>query len=316
MFLSVIIPTKNRAAMLADLLESIGDQILAPDEFEVIIVDNGSDDQTKTVWKSYQAQIKNLNYVFESQPGLHRGRHAGLRAATGDILVFADDDIQAFPTWLQGIAEAFENKNVMLAGGKCLPLFESQPPPWLDHLWQKQNSDGQILPFLSLLDLGDAIKEVSPCHVFGCNFSIRKHILLEAEGFHPDAMPPQLIRYRGDGETYVSQYISKRNCHALYHPKASVYHRVSNERITESYFCHRAYIQGISDSYTQLRNGGFRYHWTNLALRTIKRLPGLCANRLKARAFKAYIKGYRFHRREVRRDPKLQDWVNLKNYLE
>ena len=89
MFLSVVIPTKNRAAMLDDLLESIKNQTLAPDKFEVIIVDNGSDDKTKVVWESYQEQIQNLSYVFENQPGLHRGRHAGLRAATGDFLVFA-----------------------------------------------------------------------------------------------------------------------------------------------------------------------------------------------------------------------------------
>jgi glycosyltransferase involved in cell wall biosynthesis len=315
MFLSVIIPTNNRVAMLDDLLESIRNQIFTPDKFEVIIADNGSDEQTKVIWESYQEQINNLYYVFESQPGLHRGRHAGLRAAKGDILVFADDDIRALPTWLEGIAEAFESKNVMLVGGKCLPLFESQPPLWLDRLWQKKSSDGQILPFLSLLDFGDSIKKISPHYVFGCNFSIRKHILLEAGGFHPDAMPPDLIRYRGDGETYVSQYISKKKYQAIYHPKASVYHRVSNERMTEPYFCHRSYIQGISDSYTQIRNGGFRYHWITLALRTIKRLPRFFTNSLQAKAFKSYIKGYYFHRREVRRDPELYEWVNRKNYL-
>lgn len=302
--------------MLDDLLESIRNQTLAPDKFEVIIVDNGSDDKTRVIWESYLEQIKNVSYVFEAKPGLHRGRHTGMRIATGDILVFADDDIQALPTWLEGIAEAFENQNVILVGGKCLPLFESQPPSWLDHLWQKQTSDGRILPFLSLLDIGDSIKEISPFYVFGCNFSIREHVLLEAGGFHPDAMPSKLIRYRGDGETYVSQFISKKKYQALYHPNASVYHRVSNERMTESYFCQRSYIQGISDSYTQLRNGGLKYHWIMLALRTIKRLPLFCKERLQARAYKAYIKGYRFHQAEVRRDPELHEWVNRKNYLE
>jgi glycosyltransferase involved in cell wall biosynthesis len=297
-------------------MESIRNQTLAPDKFEVVIVDNGSIDDTKVVLESYNEQIKNLTYVFESRPGLHIGRHAGMRTAKGDILVFADDDIQPFPEWLEGIAEAFEDKNVMLAGGKCLPLFESQPPPWLDHLWQKQNADGQILSFLSLLDLGDSVKEISPYYVFGCNFSIRKRILLQAGGFHPDAMPLDLIRYRGDGETHVSQFISHNGYKTLYHPKASVYHRVSNQRMTEQYFCSRFYAQGISDSYTQIRNGGLKHHWVTLALITLKRLPVFCTNRLQARAFKAYIKGYRFHRREVSKDPELRNWVNQKNYLE
>jgi GT2 family glycosyltransferase len=239
-----------------------------------------------------------------------------LRAAKGDILVFADDDIRALPTWLEGIAEAFENKNVMLVGGKCLPLFNGQPPLWLDQLWQKQNSAGRILPVLSLLDLGDSIKEISPNYVFGCNFSIRRHILLEAGGFHPDAMPPELIRYRGDGETHVSQFVRKKGYQALYHPKASVYHSVSNDRMTEHYFCKRSYAQGISDSYTQLRNGGFKYHWMTLALKSIKHLPAFYSDRRGAQVFSAYIKGYYFHRREVRKDPELKEWVHRKKYLE
>ncbi len=316
MFLSVIIPTKDRAAALHDLLMSIKDQNLASDRYEVIIVDNGSDDNTRAVWKSFRKQIKNLNYVFENQPGLHNGRHAGLRTAIGDILVFADDDTRVFPTWLEAIAEAFERREVMLVGGKCLPLFESRPPPWLIHLWQKKNPDGQILSYLSLLDLGDSIKKIRPYHVFGCNFSIRKHVLLEAGGFHPDAMPPDLIRYRGDGETYVSQFISRKGYLTLYHPQASVYHKVSNERMTEKYFRNRFYVQGISDSYTQIRNGGLKYHWITLVLKTIKRLPMFCTNRLYARAFKAYIKGYIFHQREVRKDTELYEWVKRNTYLE
>jgi glycosyltransferase involved in cell wall biosynthesis len=316
MHLSVVIPTKNRVAMLDELLKSILSQTLVPDKFEVIIVDNGSEDQTKVVWESYRSQIKYLNYVFENRPGLHNGRHTGLRAAKGDILVFADDDIRALPTWLEGIAEAFEKKNVMLVGGKCLPLFNSQPPLWLDQLWQKQNPAGRILPVLSLLDLGDSIKEISPNYVFGCNFSIRRHILLEAGGFHPDAMPPELIRYRGDGETHVSQFVRKKGYQTLYHPKASVYHSVSNERMTEHYFCKRSYAQGISDSYTQLRNGGFKYHWMTLTLKSIKHLPALYSDRRGAQVFSAYLKGYYFHRREVRKDPELKEWVHRKNYLE
>ena len=302
--------------MLDDLLKSIKAQKLAAEKYEVIVVDNCSSDGTAKVCASYEGQIKNLDYVLENQPGLHKGRHAGLKKAKGDILIFADDDIKAFPSWLGAISEAFEDKDVMLAGGKCLPLFEIQPPPWLEDLWQRQNSDRQILPFLSLLDLGNSIKEISPYYVFGCNFSIRRHILLQAGGFHPDAMPWDLIRYRGDGETHISQFISSKRYKTIYHPKASVYHRVSKDRMTKDYFSHRYYIQGISDSFTQLRNGGFRYHWTALALRTIKRLPLFCINRLHARAYKAYLEGYCYHRREVRRSPELNKWVHRENYLE
>jgi len=94
----------------------------------------------------------------------------------------------------------------------------------------------RILIYLSILDLGDTIKTINPYHVFGCNFSIRKKILLEAGGFHPDAMPQELIRFRGDGESHVSRYILVHGYKTLYHPKASVYHLVTHNRMTEDYF--------------------------------------------------------------------------------
>jgi hypothetical protein len=63
----------------------------------------------------------------------------------------------------------------------------------------------------SILDFGNAIQEISPDYVWGCNFSIRKEVLLKVRGFHPDGMPDEFLRYRGDGETSVSREILKAN---------------------------------------------------------------------------------------------------------
>ena len=315
-YFSIVIPTRNRQGHLSRALTSLSTQKYDQRDFEVIIMDNGSTDETITVCQDFLSRFKNFSYFYEKTPGLHVCRNAGLMKSEGQILVYADDDIQASQYWLEAIAAAFKDKNVMLVGGKCLPRFENQPPIWLMDMWQQQKTDGQILPFLSLLDLGDSIKVISPYYVFGCNFSIRRQVLLEAGGFHPDAMPSDLIRYRGDGETHVSKFISQKGYKTLYHPQASVYHHVPNERMTEQYLFDRFYAQGISDSYTHIRNGGLRYHWTTLALKAIKRLPLFRTNRLQAKAYKAYISGYRFHQREVRRDPELNEWVHRQNYLD
>ena len=92
------------------------------------------------------------------------------------------------------------------------------------------------------MDFGDKIKEINPSYVFGCNFSIRKNILLEAGGFHPDGMPQEIIKYRGDGESYVSKYIEKNGYKTIYNPKASVYHLASTDRMTKKYFAKRAFV--------------------------------------------------------------------------
>ena len=198
-------------------------------------------------------KIPNLRYYYDSTPGLHVGRHFGVRHARSDILVYADDDIEAFPPWLEAIAENFEDTETVLVGGKNLPKFESDPPDWLLDMWRTNGNGSKILGYLSLLDLGEKQKEISPQYVFGCNFSIRKSVLLEAGGFHPDAFPQELIRFRGDGESYVSNYIKSKKLTTVYNPKASVYHWVPKTRMTVEYLCHRAFIQGISDSYTDFR---------------------------------------------------------------
>ena len=333
--------------MLNRTLESIVKQSLSQNFFETIVVDNGSTDETKEVVDSYIGEICNLRYYYEEIPGLHVGRHKGLKEANASILVYADDDIEAFPTWLESIAEVFEDKRVALVGGKVLPKFESELPNWILGMWGQNGNGHRILGYLSILDLGQKVKEISPQHVFGCNFSIRKSVLLESGGFHPDAFPKRLIRFRGDGESHVSNYIQSQNLKTVYNPKASVYHRVSKRRMAVEYCCRRAYNQGISDSYTAVRRAQgtitvsnekavaprFRSRISRIfdisREKAIAEIPGAIWHKIKECACRgnpqiavirkkiasAYKVGYTFHQRMLKEDPKLREWVLRKNYF-
>jgi glucosyl-dolichyl phosphate glucuronosyltransferase len=344
--LSVIIPTRNRYKFLDGVLLSLTKQTYDAELFEVIVVDNGSTDNTKEICESYTNRIQNLHYYYDATPGLHIGRHLGLKMAGSDILVYADDDVEAFPMWLEGIAEAFRDKEVVLVGGKNLPKFEADPPDWILKMWEKDRNGNRVLGYLSILDFGDEIKDISPNYVFGCNFSIRKNILLEAGGFHPDAMPQELIRYRGDGESHVSRYISEKSYNTLYQPKASVYHSVPSGRLSEGYFCQRAFNQGISDSYTQLRNQhleniqtkhrsanlkhGFSYQFQRIKKMTISEIITACGRRLQRivdhnevnpyqkildNITDAYHNGWEYHHRMAEEDSALLRHILRVNYI-
>jgi len=315
MFLSVIIPTRNRARHLVGVLSSLRGQTYAAESYEVLVVDNGSIDNTREVCEYYRTLLPNFQYLYDSHPGLHVGRHLGMKSAQADILVYADDDIEAFPTWLEGIAEAFGDKQVVLVGGKNLPKFESDPPVWIRRMWGKDHQGGRALPYLSILDLGDEIKVISPYYVFGCNFSIRKSILFEAGGFHPDAMPPELIRYRGDGETHIARYIMEHGYKAFYHPKVSVHHLVPTYRLSESYFFKRAFNQGISDSYTDIRSKKSKSLWKLRCFKFTHRLLVILRNIRRARIQAGYFEGYCYHQDEVRNDPDLYGWVMRETYM-
>lgn len=323
MYLSVIIPTRNRSSLLEKAIQSLIAQTYPQDDFEVIIIDNGSTDGTKNIVEPYKTKLPHLIYAYEPSPGLHVGRHAGLKIARGDILVYADDDIEAFPTWLEGIAESFEDPSVALVGGNCLPRYESSPPPWVELLWSTTQF-GKANSMYSILDFGNTIQEISPYYVWGCNFSIRKEVLLKVGGFHPDGMPDELLQYRGDGESAVSREILNMRYKTIFNPKASVYHFVSTKRMTLEYIHKRGYMQGISDSYTSIRQNhkadpkmAIRMSISNQIYRFKMRVRGHISTGMQPRDHyrSGWLEGYLYHQHEALKNERLLDWILRNNYF-
>lgn len=331
--ISVIIPTRNRADYLKDALESILMQTLQPEFYEVIVIDNGSVDNTWEIVDKLNLQHENrIKYIFEEEPGLHVGRHRGAKEARGGILVYADDDTIAFTNWLESISSAFNDPEVVLVGGKVLPKWEGQIPEWIN-LFKSKVEWGWTIGYLSLLDFGDETKIIPPCYVYGCNYSIRKTVLFACGGFHPDGMPRELIQYRGDGESAPSVEIKKRGYKALYEPKASVFHRVPSERLSVDYFCRRAFNQGVSDSYTEIRA---KYGLTNVFSQPSNQIPFQYWEHIKKmirfflfwksnkavqkhpvirRVNKAYTEGKSFHRKKAEQDPELLKYILKEDYF-
>lgn len=128
---SVVIPSRNRCESLADAVESVLGQTTAV-SYELIVVDNNSTDDTRRVVERYQARER-VTYVFEPYPGISTARNAGIKAAQADVIAFIDDDCRAGPDWITTIKKTFdEYADVSCIGGKVLPRWQQQPPPWLD----------------------------------------------------------------------------------------------------------------------------------------------------------------------------------------
>jgi glycosyltransferase involved in cell wall biosynthesis len=100
MKISVVIATRNRAALLDAALASLGAQVGAP-ELELIVVDNGSSDGTSAIATKHGAVV-----VFEAQPNRALARNAGIAAATGEIVLFIDDDVVLPPFFVAAHARA------------------------------------------------------------------------------------------------------------------------------------------------------------------------------------------------------------------
>lgn len=328
---SFIIPTFNRNISLLKTLSSLTEIDYPKDEFEIIVIDNGSTDQTKERVFHFAKKNKDLNleYYFDDVPGLLTGRHRGLKEAKGDILIFIDDDIRVKPNVLQIIENSFNEPNIHLVGGKYLPLYESQPPKWLEYFWETSQYGGKCLDSLSLLDLGNEPLFVDARFVFGLFFAIRKQTLIELGGFHPDTMPKNLQYLQGDGETGLSIKINQNGYSTLYNPEIVIQHEVPKFRMTKKYFINRYYFQGVSDSYSRIRNGNMNnYKFQELGvINQLKTMYsafkiflkyGYHESRVyiyKKKFSNAYSRGMSFHNNLALSSTDILNWIQKDNYF-
>lgn len=331
--LSLIIPTFNRYSVLEKLLISISKQETSL-KFEVIVVDNGSTDKTKDVVHSFLYQIKNLEYVYDQEPGLLTGRHKGLVLAKGEILSFLDDDVELNVNYIESVVKLFDNNpGINFATGPCLPKYEIDPPSWLSYFWDSVH-EGRYCAWLSLLNFGDEVKVVNPNYVFGLNFCCRKEVVFHLGGFHPDCIPENLQQFQGDGETGLTKKAIIAGMMAIYDPKLSVHHHVSKKRMTHEYFKKWAFYKGVCDSYSQLRSEHFQesyvkpsklkllrnklhpvYRWIKKIYPSRKNtvIPESIKN-LQHELQKSTKEGYQFHQMCYYSNEKVRSWVLKENY--
>ncbi|MDR2054632.1 MAG: glycosyltransferase [Desulfovibrio sp.] len=257
--LSIVIPTCNRESTLNDTLQSLIKSKILESNVECIVIDNGSTDTTRAVVKSIALHAPfPIRYVYEPCPGLHVGRNLGAVLAKGDILSYLDDDVFVQHGWAEAVRACFDSDPaVMIAGGPCRPHWEGgDPPAWIERFRQPVGK-GWTIPVLSLIDLGSEPHAISGLYVYGCNFSIRRQFVLDSGGFHPDGMPKEFLRYRGDGESAMGMKVdADPGLITAYAPDAVVLHRVPVSRLSRQYIQSVVKRNGIGQAYTAFRECG------------------------------------------------------------
>jgi glycosyltransferase involved in cell wall biosynthesis len=98
--LSVIVCTYNRAELLKKTLDSLVEQTLDSDKYEIVVIDDGSSDGTRQCVESFAERLP-IKYFFQRNSGLAAAKNHGIFASAGEILFFMDDDDIAAPTLLE-----------------------------------------------------------------------------------------------------------------------------------------------------------------------------------------------------------------------
>lgn len=243
--ISVVIPTFRRADDLARALESLRWQT-CPD-FEVLVVDNDADPEVEAlVRNAARGMAVDVRYVPEPALGLHNARHAAVRAARGELLLFTDDDATFDPDWVGAYARAFAaHPGMQVAGGPVRPVWEVAPPEWI----LRYMGDGRTFYILSLFEPFDGFRLEQGLVFIGVNMAVRKSAVVALGGFNPDSFGPVWL---GDGETGLNRKFWAAAIPVGYVHDAVVMHHIPPGRLTRKYFTRRMANEGACDMYKEL----------------------------------------------------------------
>ena len=246
---SIIIPTFNRSKSLIRTIDSFAKQKKFKN-FEIIISDNNSNDNTKDLVFEYIKRNKSveIKYHFEKNQGVHFARNSAAKISKGEILYFTDDDMEADPYLLFELIPLFEKEPFLgTATGLISPIFEIEPPNWV-----KKNLINQYLS-LTKLDLPWVYlisKEEEPIGIYSCHQAIRRIAFFESGGFNPENTKGVWI---GDGETGLVKKLQSKGWLFGYTDKAKIFHHIPKERLVRKYVFKRMTNQANSDSYSEYR---------------------------------------------------------------
>lgn len=239
--LSLVICTYNRCDSLKETLESlIGQKVGDGFDFEILVVDNGSSDQTKEVVQALQGRFEGrLKYLVEQKKGKPSAMNNGIAQALGDIIAFTDDDcIIEDKDFLYRIERAFKEQGpeVGFIGGRIVPDWMGKPvPSWMTESFLSALAmlDYGDEPFVLTYDRPDRNKRL----FYGANIAFRREMFVKYGQINVAKILAQ--------DTEICLRLLKAGVKGYYAPEIKVRHKVFAERLTKEYFYSWYYKRGF-----------------------------------------------------------------------
>jgi glycosyltransferase involved in cell wall biosynthesis len=203
--------------------------------WELLVVDNNSTDDTPAVLASFDGRLP-IRRLFEPMPGVCNARNLAVKEASGDYMLWTDDDVLVEPTWMAGYVAAFLRRpSAGFFGGVIRPWFPQDPPEWL------RRGFDPVASAYAARDLGPEEMPLSAEQLpYGANMAVR---IEEQRAFLYDVSlgPRPGSRMRGE-ETDMFLRMIGQGVAGSWVPDAIVRHYIPPERQSVKYL--REYYRG------------------------------------------------------------------------
>ena len=242
--ISIVVCTKNRASLLAGALASLYD-LATEDEFtyEIVVIDNGSTDETQQVISAAAAQSKHpLRGVLEREAGIVAARNRGIRESRGRWIAFFDDDQIADWHWLAELHRGAEERKCRVVGGAV-------------QLALPADCKRQLATTVRML-LGEPLGGDLPQRYGGRLTPGCGNLLVHQSVFDEVGIFLTAIDGRGE-DTDLFERIQRAGIEAWYLPTAIIHHLTPPERLEREYLLNLATRMGRGIALRQRKALGF-----------------------------------------------------------
>lgn len=228
--ISLIIATYNRAEALVEALRSVVAQELPPEEWECVVVNNNSQDDTSERFAAFAAAHPraNLRIVTETRQGLSHARNRGIAESRAPYLAIIDDDERIDPQFLSAYAALFDSRpDAASAGGPIVPEYPEGRPTWMSRYTER--------PIANPIDLGRRIRRFPRGRIpGGGNMALRRSVVARCGGFDP-ALGRTGERLIGGEESDLFERLAAAGERCYYVPTAVMHHIIPARKASTEY---------------------------------------------------------------------------------
>lgn len=239
--LSIVIATYNRATLLLDALKSVIRQSTPAQEWECVVVNNNSSDNTSECFAEFAGEHPeyNLRIVDEPNQGLSYARNRGIRESVGEYIAIIDDDEHITEDFVAAYIRLFDDvPEAVAAGGPIVARYPTGRPRWMSCYTER--------PIANTMYFGEEVREFPKGRVPGGGNMALRRSAIRRYGVFDTSLGYSGESLIGGEECDLFERLQIADAKYYYVPTAVMYHIIPREKLTKEYFARLSYNVGVS----------------------------------------------------------------------